>query len=119
MPAKSRVILVSSSMTATSQIWPDKLVYCSTKGAIEQTARLLAKDLGRRGIAVNAIAPGATVTESFYEGKPEHVVKAIAGFSPYNRIGTVEEVVAVFLFLSGSGSQWLTGQTIRINGGTA
>lgn len=119
MPANSRVILVSSSMTATSQIWPDKLVYCSTKGAIEQTARLLAKDLGRRGIAVNAIAPGATATELFYEGKPEHVVKAIAGFSPYNRIGSVEEVVAIFLFLSGSGSQWLTGQTIRINGGTA
>ena len=79
-------------------------------------ARLLAKDLGRRDIAVNCIAPGATATELFYEGKPEHVIKAIAGFSPYNRIGTVEETASVFLYLSGSGSQWLSGQTIRING---
>ena len=82
-------------------------------------ARVLAKDLGRRGIAVNALAPGPTATELFYKDKPEHVVKAIASFSPYNRIGTAEEVAEVFLFLSGSSSQWLTGQTIRVNGGSA
>ena len=119
MPDGSRVILVSSSMTATSQVGADKLLYCSTKGALEQMARLLAKDLGRRGIAVNAVAPGATATELFYKEKPEFVVKAIAGFSPYNRIGTADEVAEVLLFLSGSSSQWMTGQTIRVNGGSA
>lgn len=106
-------------MCATSQVGLDKTLYCSTKGAIEQMARLMAKDLGRRDIAVNALAPGATATEQFYKGKPEPVVKAIAGFSPYNRIGTADEVAAVFLFLCGENSQWMTGQTVRVNGGSA
>ena len=119
MPAGSSIILISSSMCATSQVPPDRLLYCSTKGAIEQMARLLAKSLGKRGIAVNALAPGPTVTESFHNGKPEHVVKVIAGFSPYNRIGTAEEVAKAIVYLSESSSQWLTGQTIRINGGSA
>ena len=119
MPAGSSIILLSSSMCTTSQVPPDRLLYCSTKGAVEQMARLLAKELGRQGVAVNALAPGPTETESFYVGKPEHVVKAIAGFSPYNRIGTAEEIAKAIVYLSEGSSQWLTGQTIRINGGSA
>lgn len=106
-------------MCATSQVLPEKTLYCSTKGAIEQMARLMAKDLGRRDISVNALAPGATATDQFYKGKPEQAVKAIANFSPYNRIGTTDEVAAVFLFLCGESSQWMTGQTVGVNGGSA
>ena len=81
--------------------------------------RVLAKDLGRKEIAVNCVAPGPTATALFFKGKSEFALKAIAGFSPYNRVGTPEETAEIFLFLSGSGSQWLTGQILRVNGGSA
>ena len=82
-------------------------------------ARLLARSMGVKGIAVNALAPGPTATEQFYIGKPEHIVRTIAAYSPYDRIGTAEEVARAFLFLSDSNNQWMTGQTVRINGGSA
>ena len=98
---------------------PNYLLYVSTKGAIEQMARLLSKDLARRGISVNAIAPGPTGTDLFYKGKPEHLLKMIAGQSPHNRIGTPEEIADAIVFLSGEGSRWITGQVIKVNGGVA
>ena len=45
------------------------------------------------------------------------MLKAIAGFSPANRIGTPEEVADVVAFLSGEGSRWVSGQVVRVNGG--
>lgn len=119
MPPGSHITLVSTSLLTTSQVPPDKLLYCSTKGAVEQMTRLLGKDLGRRGIAVNCMAPGPTATELFYKGKSEQLIKTIAGFSPYKRIGTPEETAEVLLFLSGKPSSWISGQVLRVNGGSA
>ena len=98
---------------------PNYLLYVSTKGAIEQMTRLLSKDLARKGISVNAIAPGPTGTDLFYKGKPEHVLKTIAGLSPHNRIGTPEEIADAIVFFSGEGSRWITGQVVKVNGGAA
>lgn len=81
--------------------------------------RVISKDLARKGICVNAVAPGPTGTELFYKGKPESVLKMIAGFNPQNRIGTPEEVAETIVYLSGSGSRWVTGQVVRANGGMA
>ena len=79
--------------------------------------RVLAKDLAKKGINVNAFAPGPTATELFLKGKPDGLVKTIAGFSPYNRIGTPEDIAAAVEGLAGEGSSWVTGQVLRINGG--
>lgn len=68
---------------------------------------------------VNAVAPGPTATDLFMKGKPEHVLKIISGLNPQNRIGKPEEIAEVVAFLSGEGSRWLTGQTVRVNGGMA
>ena len=82
-------------------------------------ARVMSKDLLRDGIAVNAVAPGPIATELFYKGKPEPMLKAIASFSPANRIGTPEEVADVVAFLSAAESRWISGQVLRVNGGAA
>ena len=79
--------------------------------------RLLSKDLARKGISVNAVAPGPTGTELFYKGKSEQQLKMIAGGSPYNRIGEPDEIAGVIAFLSGDGSSWVAGQVLRVNGG--
>jgi len=65
---------------------------------------------------VNAVAPGPTATELFYEGKTEAVLRAMEGQSPFGRVGTPEEVADVVAFIVGEGSRWVSGQVVRVNG---
>jgi 3-oxoacyl-[acyl-carrier protein] reductase len=119
MPEGSHVVLLSTTLTAASTVTPNYLLYNATKGAIEQITRCLSKDLATKGISVNAVSPGPTGTDLFYKGKSEEMLKMIAGFNPYKRIGQPEEVADAIVFLSGPGSRWITGQNVRVNGGMA
>lgn len=120
MPRGGSIILISTTQNHASSVAAPYTLYCSTKGAIEQLVRVLSKDLqAQKGIRVNAIAPGPTGTELFYEGKSEQVLKMIAGMNPNNRIGTPEEVADAIVFLAGDGARWVSGQTILVNGGHA
>ncbi|KAF2727490.1 NAD(P)-binding protein [Polyplosphaeria fusca] len=113
----AHIILLSTSLCTASTVTPPYLLYNTSKGAIEQMTRVLAKDLGRRGIVVNAVAPGPTGTDLFFKGKSEDVLKMIAGGNPAGRIGTPGEVAGVVGWLAGSGSGWVNGQVLRVNGG--
>lgn len=117
MPEGSRIILFSTSLIGASTITPNYLIYVASKGAVEQLVHVLSKDLFRKGITVNAIAPGPTGTDLFYQGKSEAVLKHIAGFSPSGRIGNPEEIADTVGFLSSEDSRWVTGQILRVNGG--
>ncbi|KAK9483845.1 hypothetical protein V1527DRAFT_244320 [Lipomyces starkeyi] len=119
MAPGSHIIFFSTTLCAASTVTPNYLLYVTTKGAVEQMTRVMSKDLARKGISVNAVAPGPTGTDLFLRGKSEQVLKMIAGFNPQNRIGTPEEIADVVAFLSGDGSKWITGQTVRVNGGMA
>lgn len=119
MPDGGRIIFFSTSLTAASSIMPNYLLYASTKGAIEQMTRVMAKDLGRRNITVNTISPGPTGTELFYEGKSEQTVKMIEGWAPANRLGKPEEIAGGVLFLASPEATWVNGQNLRVNGGMA
>lgn len=81
--------------------------------------RVLAKDLGRKGIRVNCVAPGPTATDMFLEGKSQELVREIAGGNPFGRLGMPEEIAGVIGFLCGEGSLWVSGQVLRANGGMA
>lgn len=117
MAAGSRIVLVSTTLCAASTVTPNYLLYLTSKGAIEQMTRVLAKQLGPKKIAVNAIAPGPTATELFLEGKPEGMIKTIAGFSPQNRLGEPEEMAEAIRYLAST--SWMSGQVMRVNGGMA
>lgn len=82
-------------------------------------ARVMAKDLARKGILVNAVAPGPTTTELFLTGKPDQIIRAVASNSPFNRIGEPEEIAGVMAFLCGKDSSWMSGQILRVNGAMA
>lgn len=92
------------------------LVFTMTKGAIEQIVRVLAKDLGQRGITVNAIAPGPVDTPIFQDGKPLHVIGCIARQHPPKRIPQPDEISPLVSFLVGEDAEWINGQTIAVNG---
>jgi 3-oxoacyl-[acyl-carrier protein] reductase len=97
-------------------IQPNALCYAATKGAIEQISRVLAKDLGARGITVNTISLGPIDTPMFREGKSNHVIDAIAKQSPFKRLGQPDDVAPLVAFLSSAAAQWINGQNVRVDG---
>lgn len=108
MAAGSHVVLLSTTLNCASTVAPPYLLYCATKGAIDQMVRLMSKDLARKDISVNAVAPGPTGTDLFFEGKSEAMLKGIAAANPHNRIGTPEEVADAIILLSSPGSRWIS-----------
>ncbi|OJJ01926.1 hypothetical protein ASPVEDRAFT_150675 [Aspergillus versicolor CBS 583.65] len=119
IPPGGRIIFVSTSVIGLSNIAPPYLLYGSAKGAVEQMSRIMAKDLARNGILVNCIAPGPTTTGLFLEGKSDQVLKAVAGNSPFGRIGEPDEIANAVYFLCGKDSNWVSGQVLRVNGAMA
>ncbi|KZP21490.1 NAD(P)-binding protein [Athelia psychrophila] len=117
LPSGGRIIFFSSSLTKASSVLPNALVYVASKGAIEQISRVLAKDLGARGITVNTVSPGPVDTALFREGKTEQQIQFIAGLHPAKRLGTPDEIAPAVAFLASPDATWVNGQNLLVNGG--
>ncbi|GIN12570.1 3-ketoacyl-ACP reductase [Shouchella clausii] len=115
MEERGRIINFSTSVVG--QMFPTYSVYAGTKGAVEQFTRQLAKEFAAKQITINAIAPGPVNTELFTEGKSEEQIIGLKKLIGLGRIGEPEDIANVIEFLVSDKSQWITGQTIRVNGG--
>ncbi|MBH0007608.1 SDR family oxidoreductase [Psychrobacter sp. SWN149] len=111
--------VVNLSSTTTRMLLPSYGTYCATKGAVDQLTRIFSKEVGTRGITVNAVSPGPTDTELFHEGKADDTVESLASMSPFNRIGEPVDIARVVAFLVSEEATWVTGQNIGANGGIA
>ena len=111
--------IINLSSTVTSLMLPTYGVYAATKGAVEQITRVLAKELGERGITVNAVSPGPTDTDLFRAGKTAEQIDNMAQMSPFNRLGDARDVADVVAFLASEEARWISGQNIRVNGAFA
>jgi 3-oxoacyl-[acyl-carrier protein] reductase len=79
---------------------------------------ILAKELGPRGITVNAVSPGPTDTELFSQDKTEEEKQRIAQMAALGRLGQPQDIADVVALLCSDDARWITGQNIRANGGT-
>ncbi len=111
-----RSITVISSVVAENGS-PGLSVYAATKAALEGFARSLARELGPRGIRVNAIAPGFLETD-LSATLPEEQRARIARRTALGRLGKPEDVAGAIDFLTGKSARFSTGHTLRVDGGS-
>jgi 3-oxoacyl-[acyl-carrier protein] reductase len=111
-----RVINISSTGARLTD--PNIIVYTMAKAAVEAFTRVLAQDLGRRGITVNSVAPGFTAgPTNDYIVKDPVAAKHVTDVTALNRFGTPEEIADVVYFLASPLGRWVTAQHIEASGG--
>ena len=114
---KGKIINITSS--TFFQGVPYFLHYVSSKGGVIALTRALAREVGDDGIAVNAIAPGLTASEAVRENPmyPEEYLRISAGGRCFKRPEVPEDLTGTALFLASDESDFITGQTIVVDGG--
>ncbi len=109
-----RIINLSSVVAEMGN--PGQSNYAASKGGIEALSRSLARELGSRGITVNAVAPGFIATR-MTEDLGGEVREGLLARIPLGRLGSVGDVAHAVRFLAGDDAAYVTGQVIHVNGG--
>lgn len=94
-------------------------LYASSKGAVTTFTRSMAKELGPKGIRVNALCPGLIGTKFHDDFTKDEIRHAVAGKTPVRREGTADEVADLVVYLASDKSSFVTGANFDINGGLA
>mgnify|MGYP001792525804 CR=1 FL=1 len=105
-----RIINISTD----TYCFPGEVSYAASKLAIESYSRSAAAELGRFGITVNIVSPGATQTGWI----SDELAAEITPQTPLERIGQPADVADVIVFLASEQARWLTGQTLHVGGGS-
>lgn len=111
---RGRIINISSVVARMGN--PGQTNYCASKAGLEGFTRSLAREIGGRGITVNAVAPGFIATDMTRE-LDESQREAMLAAVPLGRLGEPEEVASLVAFLASDHAAYITGETIQINGG--
>ncbi len=115
MKARSgRIITIASVVGLTGN--PGQANYAAAKAGIFGFTKSLAREIGSRGVTVNAVAPGFIDTD-MTRGLPEEAKKALLQQIPLNRLGNVDEIASAVGFLASQEASYITGETINVNGG--
>ncbi len=112
-----RIINISSGTTRFAN--PGYSVYASMKGGLEVLTRYMAKELGKRGITANVVAPGPIETDfnnASIRNNP-HLKSALSSMSPLGRVGEPDDIGGVIAFLCSEEARWINGQRIEVSGG--
>jgi NAD(P)-dependent dehydrogenase (short-subunit alcohol dehydrogenase family) len=100
--------------------FPSSTAYCGTKGAVELMTKSLAMELAPAGVRVNAIAPGnihTPMNERFFES--EDYNRSMVERTPFGRVGVVEDIAPVAVFLASDAARYIHGESLLVDGGWA
>lgn len=109
-----RIINISSIVGQTGNFGQTN--YAAAKGAVISFTESLARELARKGITVNAVAPGFIETD-MVSGMPEASLNQVKAMTPMGRLGKPEEIAEAVVFLASPRSSYVTGQVLAVNGG--
>ncbi len=112
----SSVILLSS-LAAHSSVGT-LAAYAATKGAIDTLVKHFAAALGERGIRVNAVAPGVVATDMSSFTRTDAGRDFTLGIQAIKRLAQAEDIGGVVAFLASDGARWISGDTVRVDGGS-
>jgi 3-oxoacyl-[acyl-carrier protein] reductase len=108
--------IVNISSTTTLHPSARMAIYAASKAAVKLFTQVMAQEVGDRDITVNTVTPGPTVPGMFSRLSPEYQQQAAAS-SPFNRVGTPQDIADIVAFLVSEEARWITGQEICANGG--
>ncbi|MFW5696741.1 MAG: SDR family NAD(P)-dependent oxidoreductase [Phototrophicaceae bacterium] len=114
-------IIHMASVTAILGL-PGLAAYSATKGGLVALARAMSTDYARSGIRVNSVSPGTIDSPMLHnfvaaQSNPEMTRRAFDDMHPIGRVGTIEEVANVFVFLASDESSFVTGANYEVDGG--
>jgi len=122
MRGRKRGTIINVSSNAADKAGPGLSAYAMSKGAVNSLTRVLATELGPDGVRVNALAPGFIVTEMTLPPMDDADRDAYLAFhaarSPMGITGVPEDMANALLYLASDASRFLTGQILRVNGGS-
>jgi len=109
-----RIINISSVVGQTGNF--GQANYAAAKGAVISLTESLARELAKKGVTVNAVAPGFIETD-MVNGLPEAALNQVKAMTPMGRLGKPEEIADAVVFLASPRSAYVTGQVLAVNGG--
>jgi len=111
---RGRIITITSVIGATGN--PGQANYAATKAGVIGFTKSLAREVGSRGITVNAVAPGFIDTD-MTRALPNEQREALLGQIALGRLGAVEDIANAVAFLASAEAAYITGETLHVNGG--
>ena len=115
MQAQGSGVILNTSSMVSRYGQPSGIAYPTSKFAVNGFTLSLARELGKHGIRVNAVAPGITDTD-MVRAVPEQVIQALSAQIPLGRIGKPEEVANAFVFLASEMASYITGVVLSVDG---
>jgi len=115
MAARGEGVILNTSSMVSVYGQPSGLAYPTSKFAVNGMTLSLARELGRKGIRVNAVAPGITETDMM-RAVPKEVIEPLIAQIPLRRLGKPEDVANAFVFLASDEAAYITGVVLQVDG---
>ena len=115
MTAQGSGCIINTSSMVSRDGQPSGVAYPASKAAVNGMTLSLARELGPKGIRVNAVAPGITNTDMM-QAVPKEVIAPLINQIPLRRIGEPEDLANAFLFLASDAASYITGEVLHVDG---